>query len=143
MSEEQRSLDPNSVEAYEDSYNFQENVLKKIAGRVAWETSGILDVQSSLFSRLAGSVSDELSQQGDGIQAFIEEDKVSIALKITMAYGARAEEIFAELRKRIADDIERMTGLELAELRVEIVDILTKDEFKLMMAEHSQAAEKT
>lgn len=116
---------------YEDSTVFNPQVFEKIAGRVARETPGILEVRGNAISRFAENLKAESSNIGKGIFVESEGQNVVVSMKIVMAYKADAQKIFSKLRKRIAIDIKKMTGFELVELNVQVVDIMTPENYRL------------
>lgn len=124
----------------EDSVVFDEGVFEKIAGRVARETPGVLDVRGNVISRLAGTVSEDLVRAGDGVYAETEAQKVFLHIKIVMAYKAKAPVIFEDIRRQLTTDIKTMTGYDLAQLKVEVVDIFTPEAYH---AQRQQTSPKT
>lgn len=125
-----RSPSPSSDSPLQDTVVFDPGVFEKIAGRVAKETPGILDLGGNVLARLAGPVAEDLPIDKGGIVADIEGDKVSLHMKIVLAYGAKAPDVFAQVRKAIAKDMTRMTGFELAQLTLRVVDIMTPQAYE-------------
>lgn len=118
---------------HEDSFVFAENVVEKIAGIAAREIKGILALKSNIISGLAGNIMGDENNSADpkqGVDVEIGGDQVVVSLKAILEYGAPAPEIFSKLRSHIGRQLSVMTGLELVELNVEVIDVMTREEFE-------------
>ena len=118
---------------HEDSFVFAENVIEKIAGIAAREIKGILALKSNIISGLAGNIMGDENTSADpkqGVDVEIGGDQVVVSLKAILEYGAPAPEIFNKLRSHIGRQLAVMTGLELVELNVEVIDVMTREEFE-------------
>ena len=118
---------------HEDSFVFAENVVEKIAGIAAREIKGILALKSNIISGLAGNIMGDENNSADpkqGVDVEIGGDQVVVSLKAILEYGAPAPEIFSKLRSHIGRQLAVMTGLELVELNVEVIDVMTREEFE-------------
>lgn len=118
---------------HEDSFVFAENVVEKIAGIAAREIKGILALKSNIISGLAGNIMGDENNSADpkqGVDVEIGGDQVVVSLKAILEYGAPAPEIFNKLRSHIGRQLAVMTGLQLVELNVEVIDVMTREEFE-------------
>lgn len=113
---------------YSDSLTFDDAVIEKIAGIAAREISGILDMKGNFISGITENFSTGVNPT-KGISAEINENDVIIDVKVILEYGASAPHIFEQLKKHIREQLETMTGLNLRELNVRVVDVMTRKEF--------------
>lgn len=118
---------------HQDSFTFAEHVVEKIAGIAAREITGILALKGSFISNVTRGIMDNNDDPTRGVSVEVGEKTAVVSLKIIVEYGAPAPEIFKELRRHIAQQLAVMTGLTLAELNVEVVDVMTREEFQQMM----------
>ncbi len=113
---------------YSDTLSFDDAVIEKIAGICAREIKGILDLKGNFISGLTESFSAGPSPT-KGISADINEQDVVLDLKVILEFGASAPEIFEQLKTHIREQLTTMTGLELRELNVRVVNVMTRKEF--------------
>lgn len=113
---------------YSDTLSFDDSVIEKIAGICAREVRGILDMKGNFISGLTESFTTGPSPT-KGISADINEQDVVLDLKVILEYGASAPEIFEQLKTHIREQLSTMTGLELRELNMRVVDVMTRKEF--------------
>lgn len=115
---------------YKDTYMFSNLVLEKIAGIAAREIDGVLALKGNIVANLTSSFIDRSPNPTRGVSVEVGEENVIVNLKMILEYGAPAPDIFKVLRARIAEQIHTMTGLTLVELHVEVVDVMTFEEFE-------------
>lgn len=105
-----------------------DGVVEKIASRGANEIDGVLDMKGNVLSMIQEGLGG--SDRSKGVDAdVIDEDNATVELSVIMEYGKSAPEVFDEIKRVVEDDINKMTGLNVAELVVNVVDVMTKDEF--------------
>jgi len=90
-----------------------------IVGRVAAEAYGVVGMaarnpRERLLTR------DRLRQ---GITVGSAEEGVTIELNVIVEYGLNLAEVAATLRNRVRYEVERLTGLRVAEVEVRIQDV--------------------
>lgn len=115
---------------YEDTYTFNNYVLEKIAGIAAREIKGILALKGNIVSNLTGSIMDRSANPAQGVSVEVGDKEVIVRLKMILEYGAPAPQIFEQLREHVEKQINTMTGLDLVEMHVEVVDVMTQEEFE-------------
>lgn len=115
---------------YEDSYVFSDTVLEKIAGIAARDINGILTLKGNFMSNITGSFMDRSNNLTQGVRVEVGDNEVVVHMKMVMEYGAQAPRVFEKLRGHVAEQIYMMTGLSLVELHIEVVDIMTRQEFE-------------
>lgn len=120
------SASPETEETtYSDSLEFDIGVIEKIVGITAKEVQGILAMKGSFISDLTQSFAsgDDVTR---GISAEIEEKDVVIDMKVILEFGSSAPAIFAEVKEKVRTSLKDMTGLNLQELNMRVVDVMTK-----------------
>jgi uncharacterized alkaline shock family protein YloU len=90
----------------------------QIVGTVAAESYGIVGMAGRRFPRLPGR--DRLT---DGIEVKRhEQGGLEIDLHVVVEYGLNLAEVAAGVRNRVAYEVERQTGLDVASVEVRIED---------------------
>ena len=65
-----------------------------------------------------------------GVDADIVDDtNAKINLDVIMEYGKSAPEIFDDIKKVVGGDLKDMTGLNVVEMTVNVVDVMTPEEY--------------
>ena len=102
-----------------------DTVVTQIAGMAAGEVPGVHMGGSA--SRTAGGFVDRLtgsSGQKRGVSVEVGRTEVAMDLTMGIDYGRNIREAAGEVRRRIVDQVETMTGLSVTELNVVIGDIV-------------------
>ena len=100
-------------------------VVTQIAGMAASEVPGVHMGGSA--SRTAGGVMDRItgsSGQKRGVSVEVGRTEVAMDLTMGIDYGRNIKEAAGEVRRKIVDQVETMTGLSVTELNVVIGDIV-------------------
>ena len=96
-----------------------ENVVEKISSKAAQKIDGIIDMKGNLLSRVQ-----------EGLGADVVDDKnTKLDLDIVLEYGKSATDVFDQIKKVVGQDIKDMTGLNVIEMTVNVVDVMTQDEY--------------
>ncbi|ANK61617.1 Asp23/Gls24 family envelope stress response protein [Loigolactobacillus backii] len=107
---------------------FDDSVIKKIAGTVASDIEGILSMNGGFLSDIADRFRSDTNPT-KGIGAEVGERQVALDMEATLEYGADAQQIFDQLCDQIHTSLKQMTGLELVELNLNVIDIMSKREW--------------
>jgi uncharacterized alkaline shock family protein YloU len=91
-----------------------------IVGRVAAEAYGVVGM-APRNSRQRLLIRDRL-RQGITVGGTAE-DGVTIELSVVVEYGLNLAEVASSLRNRVRYEVERLTGLKVAEIEVRIQDV--------------------
>ncbi|MEW4371148.1 Asp23/Gls24 family envelope stress response protein [Paenibacillus kandeliae] len=113
-----------------NSLTFEDQVIQKIAALAANEVPGVLSLEGGFFSNLAGRFSNS-ENVIRGVDVEVGEKQVALDLVAVVEYGKSIPAIFNELIKKVSEAINRMTGLEVVEINLNIVDVKTRKEFDL------------
>jgi uncharacterized alkaline shock family protein YloU len=90
------------------------DVVAQIVANVAAEAYGVVGMAGRGLARLRGR---------RGIQIGREGDAVTIDLSVVVEYGLNLAEVASTLRNRVAYEVERLTGLQVAAVEVHIEDV--------------------
>ena len=96
-----------------------ENVVEKISSKAAQKIDGIIDMKGNLLSRVQEGLGG--NDKTKGVDADVVDDKnTKLDLDIVLEYGKSATDVF---------DQKDMTGLNVVEMTVNVVDVMTQDEY--------------
>ncbi|TSB31119.1 Asp23/Gls24 family envelope stress response protein [Streptomyces benahoarensis] len=102
-----------------------DTVVATIAGIAVRETDGMYAVGGS-GSRALGSVRDRVSKSpapSRGIKVEVGETQAAIDLEVIVEYGEPIADTAKEIRNRVTDAVETMTGLEVVEINIRVLDV--------------------
>lgn len=105
--------------------SIEDVVVAKIAGLAAREVSGVHALGGNA-ARMAGSLrtafgGSENAQQGVNVE--VGETQAAVDLSIVAEYGVAIHELSEAIRRNIIRSIERMTGLEVTEVNIDVTDV--------------------
>ncbi|KIR08662.1 alkaline-shock protein [Levilactobacillus brevis] len=110
---------------------FDDTVLEKIAGKTASEVDGVLSLQGNLIDNLSDRLTaGDRPQSGVDIDLDDQQKTVAIELDAILEYGKRAEEILTKVTSKISSAVTTMTGYQVTEVKLQVKDMLTKDEWQ-------------
>ena len=113
-----------------------EDVVAKIAGLAVREVDGVHELvpfgASQTFSRLADAVVGT-DRRDMGVRVEVGKVEAAVDVRIVTDYGVSIPKVAAAIRKNVKTRIETMTGLELKEINIDVLD--------LFFAEASKGAE--
>ena len=96
-----------------------ENVVEKISSMAAQKIDGIIDMKGNVLSRI---------QEGLGGADKTKGGDADI-VDVIMEYGKSAPEIFDDIKNVVGGDLKDMTGLNVVEMTVNVVDVMTPEEY--------------
>jgi uncharacterized alkaline shock family protein YloU len=100
-------------------------VVAKIAGLATREVSGVYALGGNT-TRMIGSLRETLGGAGNiqqGVTVEVGERQAAVDLSIVAEYGVAIHELADAIRRNIIRAIERMTGLEVTEVNVNVTDV--------------------
>lgn len=109
-------------------YTVSDKVLAKITKKVVDKVDGVLDLQGGILNSITSSFSsDETSTSGISINQ--EESTCLVETSLILEYGKKAAQVFNEIDKLVKSEIYELTGVKVQAVKINIVDVLTKEEF--------------
>jgi uncharacterized alkaline shock family protein YloU len=103
-----------------------DGVVEKIAGLAARDVLGVHAMGSGL-SRTFGAVRDRVPGGSKsvtrGVKAEVGEVQTALDLEIVVDYGVSIADVAKAVRENVISAVERMTGLEVVEVNVNVDDV--------------------
>jgi uncharacterized alkaline shock family protein YloU len=101
-------------------------VVQKIAGLAAREVPGVHDLGAGMtraFGALKERIPGANASSGQGVGVEVGEKQAAVDLDMVVEYGAAIPELSRAVRKNVITAIERMTGLEVVEVNINVNDV--------------------
>ncbi len=106
-------------------------VVSKIAGIAAREVSGVHALGGGA-ARAVGALRERISAVGkdhsQGVSVEVGERQAAVDIQLTAEYGVAIQDLAASVRRNVISSIERMTGLEVSEVNIEVLDVYLEAE---------------
>jgi uncharacterized alkaline shock family protein YloU len=93
-----------------------EGVVETVAGLAARQIGGIHELGKPRFVRFGDSPT-------RGVDAEVGEKEAAIDLDVTIEYGCDLRETAEQLRRMIADEVNRMAGRKVVEVNINVHDV--------------------
>ncbi|MEU3754236.1 Asp23/Gls24 family envelope stress response protein [Streptomyces olivoreticuli] len=108
-----------------------DGVVEKIAGLAAREVPGVHTLGGG-FARTLGAVRERVpgarSSVTRGVKVEVGERQTAVDLDIVVEYGVPITAVAGEVRENVIAAVERMTGLEVVEVNIAVVDVRLPDD---------------
>ncbi len=120
--------DSNALVTSRGRTSIADSVVAKIAGLAAREISGV-HAMGAGATRTFGSIREilpgntEARSASQGVKVEVGERQAAIDLDIVVDYGVAIADLSAAVRKNVIDRLQRMTGLEVTEVNINVDDI--------------------
>ncbi|MCD8022609.1 MAG: Asp23/Gls24 family envelope stress response protein [Lachnospiraceae bacterium] len=102
-----------------------DEVVAIIAGLAASEVEGVASMAGNVTRDLINKLS--MKSLSKGVRIAVEDKTVTEALAINFRYGYNVPSTCAQIQERVKTAIETMTGLEVTEVNVKIVNVQMED----------------
>jgi len=110
------------AEAEKGSVGISKDVVTAIAGIAASEIDGIANLRAG----------DTAFRRGEGMKRFVEttvdEGIVTVTVRITILYGNPIHKVAKQVQTRIKAEIERMTGLRVGAVNVDVQRLVESEQ---------------
>jgi uncharacterized alkaline shock family protein YloU len=121
----------NPLSTSEGKISVAQGVVQKIAGMACREISGVHAMGSgkarafgALRERIPGSTGANVAQ---GVGVEVGDTQAAVDLDIVVEYGVGIAELGRSIQRNVKNSIERMTGLEVVEVNVNVDDVYLPD----------------
>ena len=105
-----------------------DNVVEKITSKAAQKIDGIIDMKGNLLSTIQEGLGG--NDKTKGVDAdVVDEHNAKVELNVILEYGKSATDVFDQIKDTVGKDLKDMTGLTLVEMTVNVVDVMTPEEF--------------
>ncbi|MDO4622745.1 MAG: Asp23/Gls24 family envelope stress response protein [Eubacteriales bacterium] len=113
---------------------YEDNTMGRvtIANEVIVAVAAIAALEIDGVAHLGGGITlDKASRAGEralsrGVKAELEEGKIHVRLIVYLNYGCSIPETCTKIQERVKSTLENMTGIDVAEVRVSVADIVTQ-----------------
>ena len=106
---------PRSENGIAGKLNMSEDVVAKIAGLAARDIKGIHSLGPSRMIPFRSAKR--------GVPAEVGQKEAALDLEIVIEYGCNLREVAAVLRKRVAEEVDKMAGRKVVEVNVNVVGV--------------------
>ncbi|MFJ8883841.1 Asp23/Gls24 family envelope stress response protein [Streptomyces sp. NPDC102402] len=107
-----------------------DSVVAVIAGIAARDVSGV-HAMGGGASRTIGSVKDRVpgaTGHGRGVKVEVGEKQAALDLTVVVEYGAAIGDVARNVRSGVSEAVKTMTGLEVVEVNIAVVDVYVPGE---------------
>ncbi len=108
-----------------------DTVVSKIAGIAAREISGVHALGGGA-ARAVGAIRDHLpgasANHSQGVSVEVGERQAAIDVQLVADYGVSIVDLAGAIRRNVISSVERMTGLEVSEVNVDVQDVYLASE---------------
>lgn len=105
-----------------------EGVVEKVAAKAAQKIGGVIDMKGNLLARVQEGLGGNAHTKGVDADV-IDDIGAKVDLNVILEYGKSAPDVFEEIKDVVTEDLESMTGLSVVEMNVNVVDVMTSDEY--------------
>lgn len=106
---------------------FEDKVIQKIIGIALDEIDGLLTIDGGFFSNIAGKLVNT-DNTTSGVDVEVGKKQVAVDLSIVAEYGKDVTTIYDKMKQVISNKVKKMTGLDVIEINVNVVDVKTKEQ---------------
>ena len=122
---------------HSNELTFADKVLEKIAFYTVDNVDGILELKGDFTS----GIKDFFSSNGDetkGVNAEVGSKEVALDLEIVAEYGKNIPTAFDKAVELITKNVEKMTGLKVVEVNMNVNDVLSRAEYEKSKSEEER-----
>jgi len=115
------------AQAAQGELTYDDKVIQKIIGLSLEKVSGLLAVDGGFFSNIKDKLvnSDNVTH---GVNVEVGKEQVAVDLNVVAEYQKNVPALYKEIKKVVAEEVSKMTDLEVVEVNVNVVDIKTKEQ---------------
>ncbi len=127
----EKSTTSNDLVSSDGRTTIADTVVSKIAGIAAREVSGVYALGGGA-SRAVGALRERIpgssTNHSQGVSVEVGERQAAVDIQLVAEYGVSIADLASGIRRNVIGSIERMTGLEVTEVNVEVQDIHVESE---------------
>lgn len=133
--------DGRELEYEESKLIIEDKVVAKIARIAINGVDGILEMKGNIADSIGSFFSGREEQSTAGVSVEVGEKEAKINLDVIIEYGKNATRIFNDIKKAVTNNIKEMTGLDVVTINVDVVDVMTKQEYEKKNRESNKERE--
>ena len=122
---------PNALTSEHGTTQIADVVVQKIAGLAAREIAGVRALgggTARAFGALRERIPGAGTSHGQGVAVEVGERQAAVDLDLLVEYGVAIPDLARAIRKNVITAIERMTGLEVVEVNINVNDVALDEE---------------
>ncbi|GAB3249117.1 Asp23/Gls24 family envelope stress response protein [Alteromonas gracilis] len=108
-----------------------DTVVSKIAGIAARDVAGVHALGGGA-SRAVGAIRERIpgssTNHGQGVSVEVGERQAAVDIRLVAEYGVSIADLAAGIRRNVISSIERMTGLQVTEVNIDVEDVHVESE---------------
>ncbi|TXR57957.1 Asp23/Gls24 family envelope stress response protein [Quadrisphaera setariae] len=120
------SAKPGALTSAQGSTTIADTVVSKIAGIAAREVNGVYALGGGA-SRAIGALRERIpgatTNHSQGISVEVGEKQAAVDIDLIAEYGVSIADLAAGVRRNVVASVERMTGLEVTEVNIDVNDV--------------------
>ncbi|MBC3762952.1 Asp23/Gls24 family envelope stress response protein [Quadrisphaera oryzae] len=125
------STKPGALTTSQGHTTIADTVVSKIAGIAAREVTGVHNLGGGA-SRAIGALRERIpgatTNHAQGISVEVGEKQAAVDINLIAEYGVSIADLAAGVRRNVIASVERMTGLEVTEVNIEVADVFIPSE---------------
>ncbi len=133
--------DGRELEYEESKLIIEDKVVAKIARIAINGVDGILEMKGNIADSIGSFFSGRDEQSTAGVSVEVGEKEAKINLDVIIEYGKNATRIFQDIKRAVTNNIKEMTGLDVVTVNVDVVDVMTKQEYEKKNKESNRERE--
>lgn len=115
------------IESVKGELVFEDKVIQKLIVLALDEIDGLLTIDGDFFSNIASKLVNTDSTTS-GVDVEVGKKQVAADLSIVAEYGKDVTSIYEKMKQVISEEVKKMTGLDVIEVNVNVVDVKTKEQ---------------
>ncbi len=133
--------DGRELEYEESKLIIEDKVVAKIARIAINGVDGILEMKGNIADSIGSFFSGREEQSTAGVSVEVGEKEAKINLDVIIEYGKNATRIFNDIKRAVTNNVKEMTGLDVVTINVDVVDVMTKQEYEKKNRESNKERE--
>ena len=125
------STAPSSLASPHGVTTIADTVVSKIAGLAAKDVSGVHALGGGA-ARAVGALRERIpgsrTNHSQGVSVEVGERQAAVDIELIAEYGVAIADLATAVRRNVINSVERMTGLEVTEVNLEVSDVHLPDE---------------
>ena len=115
------------VDAVKGELTYEDKVIQKIIGLSLEKVDGLLAVDGGFFSNLTDKIINT-DHVGNGVNVEVGKEQVAVDLNVVVEYQKNVPDLYKHIKEVVAEQVSKITDLEVVEVNVNVVDIKTKEQ---------------
>lgn len=127
--------DDEEADESEDSLTYSNGVIEKIVAMATREVPHVLGMKGNLMHFVQEQFGAENLTKGVTVEV-TDDNRVVVNISVIIEYGSYAPAIFDDVKARVTERLDAMTGLEVAGVNLRIEDVITPEEYEHRTSQH-------